>query len=96
MNDTIVISEKEAEDGFNRMYGEHYGPYGTACANTGQFDAGECWKCTIRRLRQYRDNLLAEQKEKNDPACPTCNRAILPGSTIAWKGDKVYHGGCCP
>ncbi len=27
----------------------HYGPYGNNCINTGQFDAGECWLCTLRR-----------------------------------------------
>ena len=30
--------------------GEHYGPYGTACIMTGQFDAGQCWKCRIKEL----------------------------------------------
>ena len=41
----------------NDRTGEHYGFYGTACMNTGQFDAGECWKCEIKRLRKERDNL---------------------------------------
>jgi hypothetical protein len=45
------------EDYSNSMVksSEHYGFYGTACINTGQFDAGECWKCEIKRLRKERD-----------------------------------------
>jgi len=39
----------------DRMFAEHYGPYGTACINTGQFDAGECWKCQIKRLEKELD-----------------------------------------
>lgn len=34
----------------DKRFTEHEGPYGEACINTGQFDAGECWKCQIRRL----------------------------------------------
>lgn len=35
----------------DRMYGDHYGPYGSVCANTGQLDAGTCWKCQIKALK---------------------------------------------
>ena len=34
-----------------RIGAEHYGPYGTACQNTGQFDAGECWICYAKRKK---------------------------------------------
>lgn len=36
----------------DEVYPEHYGPYGTACMNTGQFDAGECWMCYMRRKKK--------------------------------------------
>jgi hypothetical protein len=35
-----------------RHNAEHYGPYGTACMNTGQFDAGECWLCYAKRKKK--------------------------------------------
>ncbi len=35
-----------------RIGADHYGPYGTACMFTGQFDAGECWLCYARRKTQ--------------------------------------------
>ncbi len=36
----------------DRLGAEHYGPYGTACMNTGQFDAGECWLCYAKRKKK--------------------------------------------
>jgi hypothetical protein len=48
-----VIAEyyqQEMDDAIARSTGEHYGMYGAACINTGQFDAGVCWKCKIKRL----------------------------------------------
>jgi len=46
------------EDGEeDRIISEHYGPYGAECINTGQFYAGECWKCKIRRLEKEVEKL---------------------------------------
>ena len=49
----------------------HHGVYGDACINTGQFDAGECHLCTIRRqekeIKRLRSELLAAERiEYND------------------------------
>lgn len=46
---------------------EHYGPYGTACSSTGQFDAGECWKCQIKRLRIEREALKDQLNGYENP-----------------------------
>ena len=31
---------------------EHFGRYGAVCMYTGQFDAGECWLCEIKRRKK--------------------------------------------
>jgi len=52
-----ITTLREALD---ERHGEHYGPYGTACQNTGQWDAGPCWKCQIKAL-QEQPRMLKEQ-----------------------------------
>jgi hypothetical protein len=46
-----LIDELQARDSA-REGADHYGPFGTACMNTGQFDAGECWLCYAKRKKQ--------------------------------------------
>jgi len=46
----------------DREGAEHYGPYGTNCMNTGQFDAGECWLCYAKRKKQEVEILTAQVK----------------------------------
>lgn len=54
---TVLESEVSKEEPDPRD-GEHYGPYGIACSSTGQFDAGECWKCQIKRLKEERNTAM--------------------------------------
>ena len=58
------MSDRRADE----RTGEHYGPYGTACAATGQLDAGFCWKCQIAELkeemRQYRNSIPRKWRDK--------------------------------
>lgn len=44
--------------------GEHYGLYGPVCINTGQFDAGVCWKCQIKALKAE-DKRFKQEYEAN-------------------------------
>lgn len=60
------IREVFADDHVGRD-GPHYGPYGTACITTGQFDAGECWKCEIKRLRIEREALKDQLNGYENP-----------------------------
>ncbi len=44
---------------------KHYGQYGKACMNTGQFDAGECWICQVQSGKMNSDEakqLIYERK----------------------------------
>lgn len=59
------------DDGRERMYGKHYGPYGTACVYTGQFDAGVCWKCEIRKLKEKVGSQQAKIDELMWEYCPS-------------------------
>lgn len=88
---THVISAEEAEDGFQRMYGEHYGPYGAVCINTGQFDAGVCWKCKLkgkdRQIAALREEVAELKAGIIRPTCSVCHGP---------PGDCLGHNDACP
>ena len=80
MKRELENTEREFEE-YRDDAKEHYGPYGPVCMNTGQFDAGECWLCYMKRKRKelkvFRrkvDNIKIRayelgQKELHDMAC---------------------------
>lgn len=83
--------------------GEHYGPYGTACINTGQFDAGECWKCQNSRLRteraKLRDELEASRRNADglEALVVEFQKDYCPAGCIfgLGKSGKLYLVGDC-
>ena len=94
--------DKIREDSLERS-GEHYGPYGTACAATGQLDAGFCWKCQIKKLkeenqRQWKYTQLCrshwnspKSSRSDNIGCPIClwNRI----EELEAKRDAGYEAG---
>lgn len=61
----LEVTEKELDD-YRKDAKEHFGPYGIACMATGQFDAGECWLCYMKRQKKLltwmKDNLLTDSQ----------------------------------
>lgn len=56
------IEEYQSQDK-ERRESDHYGPYGVACMNTGQFDAGECYLCAGLRKQTERNELRVQVAE---------------------------------
>ncbi len=56
--DELLARNKVLEDrAAARIGAKHYGPYGTNCMYTGQFDAGECWLCYAKRKKKECERL---------------------------------------